>query len=81
MMLAERQYLSKSCAYISTVCVQSLHASAKARGIDSRVSVANDAARMDFLGSPVVVIVCSTTGNGDPPDNAAELVFDVNPSQ
>ncbi len=49
---------------------QNLHSIATAKGIPAVLAPLNDFDKVDFVSSPLAVIVCSTTGNGDPPSNA-----------
>jgi len=51
-----------------------LHREALARGCASRVSSLNDYESVGFQKATVVVIVCSTTGDAEPPQNARKFV-------
>jgi NADPH-ferrihemoprotein reductase len=54
---------------------KTIHAEAQARGVKSQVASMNEFG-FDNLGAqatPVVVLVASSTGDGDPPDNAAKF--------
>uniref|UniRef100_UPI00358EAED3 NADPH-dependent diflavin oxidoreductase 1 isoform X2 n=1 Tax=Myxine glutinosa TaxID=7769 RepID=UPI00358EAED3 len=42
---------------------------AKARGFTCRITALNDYPVANLIHQPLVVFVCSTTGDGDPPDN------------
>ena len=53
--------------------LQTIHGDASARGLNTSLAALNDYAKVDFLNAPLVVIVTSTTGNGDPPNNAEEF--------
>jgi methionine synthase reductase len=52
-----------------------LKVAAEAEGIDCRQMCMEDLKDREakFVGETVVVMVCSTTGEGDPPDNASKL--------
>jgi len=52
--------------------VQTLHTEATAKGYTATIAPLNDHSKIGFLTAPVVVMVVSTTGNGDPPNNAEE---------
>lgn len=52
---------------------QNLHATATEKGIPAALAPLNDHDKVDFLNSPIVVVVCSTTGNGDAPNNAEDF--------
>ncbi|KAI9346626.1 hypothetical protein BDR26DRAFT_855855 [Obelidium mucronatum] len=50
-----------------------LHEEAISRGYDSRVAVLDDYEQVDWTASSVLVIVVSTTGDGDFPDNTTKF--------
>jgi sulfite reductase alpha subunit-like flavoprotein len=52
--------------------MQTIHGEAIIREYKSTLASLNDYKVVDFVNSTTVVIVCSTTGNGDPPNNAEE---------
>ncbi|KAJ3154793.1 hypothetical protein HDU89_008033 [Geranomyces variabilis] len=50
-----------------------IHEEALARGIKSACHVLDDHAKADLSGNNAIVLVASTTGDGDPPDNATKF--------
>lgn len=55
-----------------TATSQTLHTEATTKGYTATIAPLNDHSKVGFLTAPVVVMVVSTTGNGDPPNNAEE---------
>lgn len=53
--------------------MQTIHGDASARGFNTTLAALNDYAKVDFLNTPVAIVVTSTTGNGDPPNSAEEF--------
>lgn len=53
--------------------MQGLFAKAEAKGITGRVAALNDYKTIAFTDAQIAVFVVSTTGNGDPPNNAEEF--------
>ena len=51
---------------------EALHADIVARGYAAVIAPLNDYARVGFIGTPLTIVISSTTGNGDPPNNAEE---------
>ncbi|KAJ3183367.1 hypothetical protein HDU87_006686 [Geranomyces variabilis] len=50
-----------------------IHEEALVRGIKSACHVLDDHAKADLSGNNAIVLVASTTGDGDPPDNATKF--------
>ena len=51
-----------------------LYAAACSGGYNAKIATLNQYEGAGFLQAPVVVIVCSTTGDAEPPDNARKFV-------
>jgi len=54
-----------------------IHNEALDRGYISRLDVLNNFKKVDFFKAKYVIIVCSTTGDGDPPDNARKFYVEI----
>ncbi|KAI8873874.1 riboflavin synthase domain-like protein, partial [Ramicandelaber brevisporus] len=52
---------------------QSIHKDSLSRGFPSTFAVLNDFQKLDLGPNPAVLFVASTTGDGDPPDNAIKF--------
>ncbi|KAJ3011567.1 UNVERIFIED_CONTAM: hypothetical protein HDU68_001628 [Siphonaria sp. JEL0065] len=50
-----------------------LHEEAISRGFDSRVAVLDDYEKVEWMASSVLVVIVSTTGDGDFPDNTTKF--------